>query len=126
MLIENIKQVSNMYLKKEIVYKPKTLKDKAAIKMDAKENLVIKVNSVPLDGDYISLSYINAIVNLANFNFNKFIANGMSNSDAYKKAYKQTISWKGADNKIHNIQIETLVKALERIMKETSKIIGIK
>ena len=95
-----------------------------AIKEDNKDNLTVVVNGVSYDGDTISINYMSSVVSVANAKFNKAVANSVSVEDAYNAVYKQTIGWKGSDNEIHQVQIESIVEALEEAMGAVANIVG--
>jgi hypothetical protein len=95
-----------------------------AIKEDTKDNLVVTVNGVDYDGDTVAINYMSSVVSVANAKFNQALSQGLSASDAYNAVYKQTIGWKGSDNEVHTVQIESIVEALELAMGEVANIVG--
>jgi hypothetical protein len=95
-----------------------------AIKEDSKDKLAVTVNGVEYDGDTIAINYMSSVVSVANARFNQAIAQGVSPAMAYDAVYKQTIGWKGSDNQVHIVQIESIVEALELAMGEVANIVG--
>ena len=125
MLVENKVKHGHLY-KKEVSYVQDPIKDKKAIKQQAKDELVVNVNSVPFDGDTASINYMSSVVALANAKFNQALASGATVEEAYELIYKTTIKWKNANNTISNVQVETIAKALEDTMSEVATVIGAK
>lgn len=125
MLVENKVKHGHLY-KKEVSYVQDPIKDKKAIKQQAKDELVVNINSVPFDGDTDSINYMSSVVALANAKFNQALASGATAEEAYNLIYKTTIKWKNANNTISNVQVETIVKALEDTMNEVATVIGAK
>lgn len=125
MLVENTVKHGHLY-KKEVSYVQDPIKDRKAIKQQAKDELVVNVNSVPFDGDTASINYMSSVVALANAKFNQALASGTTVEEAYELIYKTTIKWKNANNTISNVQVETIAKALEDTMSEIATVIGAK
>ena len=123
MLVTNKVNRGNLY-KKEIVYEEETKINKSAIKQDNKDNLVVTVNGVVYEGDTNSMNYMSNVSAIANFKFNALLAQGITPNDAYVAVYKSTIGWKGADDVVHQVQIESVIEALEIAMGEVANIIG--
>jgi hypothetical protein len=123
MLVTNKVNRGNLY-KKEIVYEEETKINKSAIKQDNKDNLVVTVNGVTYEGDTVSMNYMSSVSAIANFKFNALLAQGIAPSDAYTAIYKSTIGWKGADDVVHQVQIESVIEALGIAMGEVANIIG--
>lgn len=95
-------------------------------KIQAKESLIINHNTIDYQGDSESINYMSSILALANFKFIQAISNNpeIPLLSIYEEIYKQTLSWKSADNTVSNPQIESIAEALEKSMKEVSKIVG--
>jgi len=101
-----------------------------AKKTKAKElsELVIDINTVLYDAHQEAIGNMAAVVAIATATFQRAISVGvvkagetvptiMTPAEAYKYVYKdQTVTWKGADNKPHTVQVESLVEASEKAM----------
>ena len=95
-------------------------------KVETLDSLVITANTVLYDANGKSLGNMASVVSLANWNFNKLLSLGKTNAVAYKTVYKDTlVNWKGADNKIHTVQIESICEALNASMLEVAKTLGV-
>ena len=94
-------------------------------KNKALDELVINHNTVMFDANGKAIGNMSAVMGIANFKFNQAVAQGASSSDAYTAIYKSTISWRGADNKPHEVQIESICQALEKSMMSVSDILGL-
>jgi len=111
----------------------KEAQDKAtqdAKKTKAKElnELTIDINTVFYDAHQEAIGNMAAVVAIATAKFQKAISVGivkegdteptlMNNAQAYQYVYKdQKVTWKGADNKPHVVQVESLVEASEKAM----------
>ena len=123
MLVTNKVNRGNLY-KHQIVYEEETKVNKSAVKQDNKDNLVVTVNGVVYEGDTNSMNYMSNVSAIANFKFNALLAQGMSPSDSYVAIYTSTIGWKGADDAVHQVQIESIIEALEIAIGEVANIIG--
>ena len=54
------------------------------------------------------------------------MANGAVADEAYKAIYKDmTVRWRGADNEVHEVQVESICEALQNSMLEVAKVIGV-
>jgi len=102
-------------------------KEKAKVeKQKTLDTLSVTANTVAYDANGKAISNMGAIVSLANYKFNKALADGASVADAYKAIYKDTkIGWKGYDNKVHQVEVESICEALEAGMQEMAKVIGV-
>jgi hypothetical protein len=95
------------------------------MKVEKLYSVVITHNTVAYDADGRSIGNMSAVMGVANFKFNQSVAGGASYADAYQAIYKDsTIFWKGADNELHEVQIESVCEVLEKSMLEVANIIG--
>jgi len=107
-------------------------------KDNALNNIKVNKNTVYYDANGIALGNMSSVVSIANFRYNQYTSIGVALDpltptvltvltplDAYNAVYKSTITWKGADNIVHNVQIESICEALELGMKERAKIYGV-
>lgn len=97
--------------------------------------LIIDHNTVLYDANGEALGNMATVIAIANATFNRAISVGIISGDsnepsilsleaAYIYVYKnQTVTWKGADNKPHKVQLESLVEASQKAMTEKSKIL---
>lgn len=91
------------------------------------KNLVVTVNTVFYNADGNSIGNMGAVVSLANFKYNQAVAlTGATPTQAYQVIYKDTkVTWKGADNKPHDVMIESVCEALEKSMTSVATEIGV-
>lgn len=101
------------------------------------DELVITHNTVAYDANGKSIGNMSAVMGVAHFKFVQATSIGLkltetsfapvlSNADAYQLIYKDTtIFWKGADDKPHEVMIESVVEALEKTMNSVSDILGL-
>lgn len=113
-------------------------------KVDALDALQVTHNTVAYDANGRAIGNMSAVMGVANFKYNQGCKEiedfNMSNTEMdiltklekivvekqqlYTKIYKDTkISWKGADDKIHSVMIESVCEALEASMLEVAKIV---
>ncbi|WP_419768588.1 hypothetical protein [Arcobacter sp.] len=97
--------------------------------------LVIDINTVLYDANQEAIGNMAAVVAIATATFQRAISVGivkagetvptiMTPAEAYKYVYKdQTVTWKGADNKPHTVQLESLVEASEKAMTAKAAIL---
>jgi len=103
-----------------------TVTEAKMAKEKALEDIVITHNTVAYDADDRAIGNMSAVMGIANFKYNQLLAQDVLPSDAYLIIYKETkIFWKGADDKPHEIMIESVCEALEMSMLEVAKIIGV-
>ena len=102
-------------------------KEKAkVIKYKAIDDLVITHNTVAYDADGKSIGNMSAVMGVANFKFNQAITQGIAVDEAYNFVYKESkIWWKGADDKPHEVMIESVCEALEKSMLGVADILGV-
>lgn len=109
-----------------------------ADKITALGNVKVTANTVAYDADGNSLGNMSSVVGIASFRFNQYISIGvaldttkpteltiLSNLDAYNAVYKSTVNWKGADNVVHTVQIESVCEALEAGMLARANVYGV-
>ena len=122
------------------------IKDQKRVnKIKALETLKVVQNNVPFDANEPAQNNMTSVLAIANWQFNKnisttleLVANdpntddvtkamllGLSNifNGLYNNIYKQKIFWKGADNKAHNVEAETVAKALYKAMQMKAQVI---
>ena len=102
--------------------------------------IAVTINAIEYDGDEKSQDRMNRIAGIANF---KFIYNLMLQMKEavknypdepmilmfantiialYQAVYKDNkIPWVGTDNKVHTVQIETMIESMEKALEEMSK-----
>ena len=114
--------------------------DKAKIKQQhALQNLTIVVHGVEYDANDGSQLNMSALGAISNWKFNQTVLDYLKSiqtpseemagftqmfSAAYDAQYKTNkVKWKGTDNKLHNVQVESVLEALERAVDQTSDII---
>lgn len=110
--------------------------EKAQAKIQKEEelkSLTIDINTVLYDANQEALGNFATVIAIANATFNKAITVGvnvdgttkvLSGLDAYNFVYKQTVSWKGADNKWHTVQIESIVQTAQDAMTKKAEILA--
>ena len=91
------------------------------------DDLIVSVNTVFYNSNGKSIGNMGAVVALANFKYNQAIAlAGATPAEAYQAIYKDTkITWKGADNKGHNVAVESICEALEKSMQGVATVLGV-
>lgn len=121
--VEDVTSKVDKYLEQTGYTKAQLVKSKA----EALNTLTITHNTIAYDADGRAIGNMGAVVSLANFKFNKLLAQGTVASEAYKMIYKDTnIGWKSAKNTLHNVQIESIAEALEKGMNSIADVIGAK
>jgi hypothetical protein len=103
---------------KRYFYKEDTKINKNAIKKEAIENLV--VNNI--DSDTRSLVYMNAVLNIANYQAINQLASSL-NIDI-SPVYATAVDWKKADNTISPLQINQFPSVMNQAMLEIAKAVG--
>jgi len=87
------------------------------------DKAIVTVNGVSYDADEQSMDRMNRIVSLANIEFNYRLSVGQTSDVAYQAVYKdQQVSWVGADNVMHTVQIESLAEVLKVAMENMGNI----
>jgi len=91
------------------------------------EDLIVTVNTVFYNANGKSIGNMGAVVSLANFKYNQAVAlTGTTPAEAYQVIYKDIkVTWKGADNKPHNVAVESVCEALEKSMQSVAGILGV-
>ena len=114
--------------------------DKAKVKQQhALKNLTIKVHGIEYDANDGSQLNMSALGAISNWKFNQTILAYLEEiqnpsaelagftkmfGDAYNAQYKTNkVKWKGTDNKLHKVQVESVLEALERAVDQTSAIV---
>jgi len=110
------------YLASSDIYTDRLRKEKK----EQLDKLVITTNTVAYDANGKAIGNMSAVVGLANFKFNQALASGIAPDIAYQSVYKDVkVGWKGADNIVHMVQIESIAEALEAGMQEVAKVLGV-
>lgn len=113
----------------------KAIQDAKEAKAKELNELVIAMNTVNYDANQEAIGNMAAVVAVATATFQRAISIGvikagetgvtvMTPAEAYKYVYKdQTVTWKGADNKPHTVQLESLVEASQKAMTAKAAIL---
>ena len=97
-----------------------------AIKVKTLDELTITANTVAFDADGKAIGNMGAVLAVANFKYIQALSIGTTPDIAYKSIFKDTeIGWKGADNAVHVVQIETVAEALEKSMHAVAEVLGV-
>jgi len=95
------------------------------VKEKALEGIVITHNTVAYDAHGRAIGNMSAVMGIANFKFNQAVSiGGATNEEAYQAIYKDTvIFWRGADDKTHEVMIESVCEVLEKAMLAVAEIV---
>ena len=96
-------------------------KELKAKELDA---LTVTANTIMYDADGKAMGNMGIVIGIANFKFNKALAQGVAPEDAYDAVYKTVIGWKGADNEVHMVQVESICEAAEAGIRRIATIVG--
>lgn len=110
----------------------KTIQDAKEAKVKELNTLTITNNTVLYDAHQEAIGNMSAVIGIANATYIRLISVGtnengnvpMSVVDAYNYVYKQTIGWKGADDKWHTVQLESLVETTQKAMTEKATVLS--
>ncbi len=97
--------------------------------------LTITNNTVLYDAHQEAIGNMAAIIGIANATYIRAVSVGlvlegeteavvMTPADAYNYVYKQTVNWKGADDKWHTVQLESLVETTQKAMTEKATVLS--
>ena len=96
------------------------------VKLKELGTLKVEANTVLYDANGKALGNMSSVVAIANWKYNQAIANGATVADAYTAIFKDTIiNWRGADNAVHQVQVESICEALEASMHQIAVVIGV-
>ena len=134
-MTEFISSTDNSYVPEDVVtvqakvdkYLEPTMVKIAKSKRDHElATLKIEANTVLYDANGKALGNMSSVVAIANWKYNQAIANGATVADAYTAIFKDTIiNWRGADNAVHQVQVESVCEALEASMHQIAVVIGV-
>lgn len=113
-------------VKLAIVRKKQVASDKAK-KLKAIDEISVETNSVEYDAHTRGRADMSSIVALANFQFiQAVVANNEELQPLYDAVYKSTLDWKGKDNLVHEVQVESIAETAISAYEEYAKVIGAK
>lgn len=116
-------QVSKFLFKNESTYESNPIEGKKAHRTDELFNSYVEVGGVKFDANEEAMDRIDRVLDVANFKFNRAIAQGNTATAAYDEFYIQTtLAWKSYDNKFVNVNIETLASVQELALQKMSQI----
>ena len=96
-------------------------------KEEDKQQIVVEHNTVKYQGDPMSINFMSAVGAVGAMRmFQVLVQSGVITQEQYDSVYKTVETWKGADDVLHEVQIESVVDACELAMKAMAKIIGVK
>lgn len=126
-MLENIKRSRGMLVKNDVKYVEDEKTGHTAKKIEAKNNLTVTVNGVEFDADTMAINYLSGLITSANKHVLDAMAadNSLTMADAHNQVFTSTVKWKGADNLIHTVQINTLAEALEAALGAVGNIAGV-
>lgn len=119
--------------KEDAIAKSEYEKEQAKIQKEIELNtLTITNNTVLYDAHQEAIGNMSAVIGIANATYIRLISVGtqengnvpMSAADAYNNVYKQTVNWKGADDKWHTVQLESLVETTQKAMTEKATVLS--
>lgn len=112
------------FMAEEVVSRAK--EDFKILKVKTLDELTITANTVAFDANGKAIGNMGAVLAVANFKFNQALSVGVPADIAYQSIFKDTkIGWKGADNAVHAVQIETVAEALEKSMHAVAEVLGV-
>jgi len=112
-------------IKKVPHYTPEQKTGSKALKEEAKETQTTTNKSVEYDTDTTSLVYMNAVTNVANFKFIEALVQANPEFETlFDAVYKTSIGWKGSDNNVHNVQLKSIIEAMELAMNQVAGTVG--
>ena len=95
-------------------------------KQEALDKLQITADTIVYDANMKAITNMGSIASIANWNFNKQLAAGVSADDAYKAIYEDiTINWRDANNNIQVVKVSAICEALETSMRSIANVIGV-
>lgn len=112
------------YTRENDEIKKKAIEDAKKAKEESLKTLTIEHNGVVYDAHQEAINNMSSVANVASAQYNLKITQGATKEEAYNSTYKVIIPWKGATNEVHQVQIESIVEALEKSMQERAKIYG--
>jgi len=109
-----------------------------ADKSKALDGIKVNQNTVYYDANGTAIGNMSSVVAIAGFRYNQYTSIGVALDpttptvltvlapiDAYNAVYKSTVKWKGADNVVHTVQVESICEALEAGMIARAKVYGV-
>jgi len=119
------KEITDEIVDAELAKLPEMEEYNKTKNLDEIEKIQVEANGVDYDAHSRGRSDMNGVVALANFKFIKALADSMPEvMPIYEAVYKKTLNWKGADNKVHTVQAESVAEAGIAAMTEYAKVIG--
>ena len=112
--------------KAKFIEEPEIVTAVKEAKITSLSKLIITHNTVAYDANGGAIGNMAAVMGIANFKYNQGVAMGNLPEDVYNLVYKESkIWWKGADDKPHEVMIESVCEALEKSMLEVATLIGL-
>lgn len=106
-------------LKQEKVYEKNQENKKKKL-----HDLTVNLNNVNYDTNLEGLTNLGVVLTGMSFKLlQKMAQQSPENQALYDEVFDETISWKGADNKMHNVKIESLAKVLQKALDNKSQIL---
>lgn len=94
------------------------------LKENALEDLNVNLNNVAYDANFEGLTNLGVVLGGMSLKLLQKMAQQSSENQAlYDEVFNENIAWKGADNKMHNVKIESLVKVLQKALENKSQIL---
>lgn len=105
------------------VFVPEEETGNRALRSEETTKQTVTVGSDTFDAREIDMDRMDRVVDIANWQYNRAVANGTSPADAYAQIYQNTtIPWKTADNVFGNFPIETICEAQEKALNQLASI----
>lgn len=107
----------------EKVYKEPEQLNKKAERAEALLTSTTTANGIEFDIDEKSIDRMDRVVDIANWKYNKAVAEGATPAQAYQAVYKDIIiPWKTADNQFVDIPVETICFVQEAALNNMNTI----
>lgn len=107
--------------KLEKLEKQKVSKEQKIKELDT---LAVSLNSVSYDANMEAIGNMGAVIGGLTFKVLKALAQEDEKvKKLYDEVFDQSIKWKGADNKIHTVKIESVAQVLEKAINEKAQVL---
>lgn len=122
MLTTTMQKDRKVYIKKT-QFQPDSVEGNRALRSEEVLKAQVAVDGYVFDADENSMDRLDRVVDIANWRFNKAIAEGASSADAYAQVYLSTmVPWKTSDNQFGYFSVELLCRVQELALNQLAVI----
>jgi hypothetical protein len=123
MIKKEITKISKSFFKKTEFYDPPLYEGFKAYRAQEIDSLTVSYGGYTFEANERAMDRMDRVVDIANWEFNKAVSQGMPPANAYATVYEDTyLPWKMTDDTINSVTVETICNAQRLALNELANV----